>query len=897
MLKYKLNIKNKKDEFIEVQYESLFLSQDCTFITGVTDPSYGLSEEQTIRVISDRTIDCYLKANDVMRCGYVLYKKPYKVEDFQDVKGILYEDGKYHCVENINPSHIKEIPSITIDHHEYEFGYFDDNQEFKWFEYVFIPTKFWVYDEKVTIDNIVYDVIIENKKNMNNDDDYYPYIILNDLSKEDVDRILYVNDWEYSKRQLVTIFKIYNNNDELLHVKECNCIKQVPYFQVESETNVYEFYKDDFDTEEEFWDAMLKHNKELSYKWIISEDGDMVDLYISENVNDIPSHSFIEVTSLHSYPIKLISVANENGDIVFDYYNTKFQWIGGTSKDFAVVNEVEYEIFYYSDTVNKNPQPYIVFNLMPIMININSQKQTFKFNNSDEVFKIKNYKMIKIGDVFYKIKPTQSKENEYYVEVTKMPPFKLQIIKKFGNNVLRCIEVGTNNDSVLLSSMANSINDYHFIIKNTIFSSTLVEPLTDEHREYISYDLSFFINHNSIILPLKLDASNALNLHQDFLIKNNLVETKKHEIINRMVDMEKDIYYPAYMEKKGNQEILTLCHQLQFDLHFRTRDLSTWVVNDESATYVNNGGTIIENQQPNNWNLFDSYRYSTDTSITKRFQPTLKLKKDFQFFPPSDLLYFLNFTNEDVFYQKQKIGKSFLRLLFYDSPNPQNQNLLYSSTIFMSETLLYQKYINADKTKNDYVTIKERGYNREKASSRNTDIETTYTVDNSNYAKHIGVDTEPYDSKNGVMTFDEDKRLSSTFIIKNRNECVDSAEGFYLYLFKEYANGFHERSIYMRVQFNHAGEGKTINFMQMFNKQSNGDKTMINWSSQFNFEKHKDGYPLNELYEHLYIEIKVKYDIKNHRFCYYLPQWMSEKNSDKHTMRLNLFEVKIKDES
>ena len=40
-----------------------------------------------------------------------------------------------------------------------------------------------------------------------------------------------------------------------------------------------------------------------------------------------------------------------------------------------------------------------------------------------------------------------------------------------------------------------------------------------------------------------------------------------------------------------------------------------------------------------------------------------------------DLLYFLNFTNEDVFYQKQKIGKSFLRLSFFDSPNPQNQNL------------------------------------------------------------------------------------------------------------------------------------------------------------------------------------------------------------------------------
>ena len=51
------------------------------------------------------------------------------------------------------------------------------------------------------------------------------------------------------------------------------------------------------------------------------------------------------------------------------------------------------------------------------------------------------------------------------------------------------------------------------------------------------------------------------------------------------------------------------------------------------------------------------------------------------------------------------------------------------------------------------------------------------------------------------------------------------------------------------------------------------------------------------IWDFLSREIKVKYDIKNHRFCYYLPQWMCNKNSDKHTMRLSLFEVKLKDES
>jgi hypothetical protein len=221
----------------------------------------------------------------------------------------------------------------------------------------------------------------------------------------------------------------------------------------------------------------------------------------------------------------------------------------------------------------------------------------------------------------------------------------------------------------------------------------------------------------------------------------------------------------------------------------------------------------------------------------------------------------------------------------------------------MSETELYKKYVNADKTLTHYVTIKERGTTKEKHIAENNDYDHTekvinYTLDNNNRVNHIGVSTEPCKSgTNSSLTFDENKRLSSSFVIKNRNECVDSSEGFYLYLFKEYSNWTHERSIYMRVQFNHAGMGRTVNFMLLYHKNNVGKKSMINWTSKFNFDKYKDGCPLNELYEHIFIEIKVKYDLENKRFCYYLPEWMSEKNSDKHIMRLSLFEIKIKDES
>lgn len=74
----------------------------------------------------------------------------------------------------------------------------------------------------------------------------------------------------------------------------------------------------------------------------------------------------------------------------------------------------------------------------------------------------------------------------------------------------------------------------------------------------------------------------------------------------------------------------------------------------------------------------------------------------------SDLVGLLGFTNNDVYYQKSKIGKSFLRFSYYDSIDPQNQTLLATSTVFMDEHSLFKKYIdNSRKNVNIYKTISE----------------------------------------------------------------------------------------------------------------------------------------------------------------------------------------------
>lgn len=923
MLKYKLNIKDKTQKLIEVKYNSLYLSKDASYLTGITDPSYCLSEEKNIMVISNEAQMCSLEAENVMCCGYVLYNKKYLVEHFDGTIGILYEDGQYYCVSDdfrvrqqstISTSTLGAIesintnPKITIDNKEYEIGKVVDGVV-EWYEEITIPTKYWSFDNKITINNIVYDVIIETKNSLSNDENYYPYIILNDSTLKDTDRILYVIDWEYSKRHLVTRFKITSSVKKFLNLIESACVKQCTYFDETSINNVtVRHYESDFNSQEDFIREMIRLNKTPLTEWKKTSESNVIDLFIKENVGNLLDTCQIHIKPL-GVKLSLKSEVKTSSEIVFDYYGKKYICDSDLKKKYLVINNNEYEIFSSVKWDSRTEQfvfnnNYIIFDNNPLTIitSITNSNEVAKiylpsFFDSNEYFNIKTYNYIEIDGKTYKVYETFD-NNIYGVDIDDVPTIPLQIINRFGNNVIRCVPYNKND---VLSTLFRDIsfNPTNFIVEvvNPLFDITLVSPLTKEDKEYMTSELKLFVNHSSFVIPIKLEADTALNLHKDYLISKNYLEGFKEELIPRIVDMEKDVYYPAYLEKKGSKDILTLCHTLQIDLHFRTRDLETWVVNDEN--HINEYGGLYQS----NWNLFDSYRYAIDDTINKVFQPKLELKGDLQFYPPSDLIYFLNFTDDDVFYQKQKIGKSFLRITFYDSPDPNNQSLLYSSTVFMSETELYKKYVNADKTLTHYITVKERGASKEKHIAENNDYDHTkkvinYTLDNNNRVNHIGVSTEPCKSStNSSLIFDENKRLSSSFVIKNRNECVDSSEGFYLYLFKEYSSWTHERSIYMRVQFNHAGMGRTVNFMLLYHKNNVGKKSMINWSSKFNFDKYKDGCPLNELYEHIFIEIKVKYDLENKRFCYYLPEWMSEKNNDKHTMRLSLFEIKIKDES
>ena len=209
----------------------------------------------------------------------------------------------------------------------------------------------------------------------------------------------------------------------------------------------------------------------------------------------------------------------------------------------------------------------------------------------------------------------------------------------------------------------------------------------------------------------------------------------------------------------------------------------------------------------------------------------------------SDLIGCLNFTDNDIFYKKKKVSQSFVRLSFYNSPDPIEQKLLYYSTIFIDATELYGKYVKQLMYMEDNDLFNEK---------KNKDL-------NLNAA---------------VVFCSGGTRLDTKMVITNEFDRTKSSEGFNLYLFAEdknfnLENG--EKTIYMKVEFNHAGNGKTLPMIMW--PKVNGEYVPLT---------------MDNFIENLYIPIKLTYI--NDRYAYYIPDAYKNENGN---IDLVLFEPKI----
>lgn len=355
-------------------------------------------------------------------------------------------------------------------------------------------------------------------------------------------------------------------------------------------------------------------------------------------------------------------------------------------------------------------------------------------------------------------------------------------------------------------------NDYNEIGENiTIIGDVECKYVSTNKTDTYSL-VSFYKNDNTYKINFNLtENSDYKHLYQESLVNDGYTNKVKEAVVNNapVIDMEKVKFSPYLIAPEGSNDGKS-ASKLKFNLHFRTRtDLNeSWRYDTEASNY---------------WNNISNYNY-------------VKLNPNSETVRSSDMLYYLGFTDNDIKNQKAKIKKSFLRLSFYDDVNPLTQKLLYFSTIYMDSGILFGKYIKA------YSDIKKNG-----GDFNNIVLSSSSLTSN---------------------------RLDCQFVIEDEFCTEKCSEGFNIYYFPDEIvnaeNG--EKTIYMKVEFNHAGFGRTI--------------PMIACGSV-------DNMSINKYKDKLYIKLKLLYI--NNKYCYVIDDTDSciKQDDDNAVIEFNLFEPVI----
>ena len=914
MLKYKVKL-NESKGYNEIKYDELYLSPDLSFISGVTDYSYELMDGQKLALEfnnDERFHEVEVKIENVIRKGYVVLSQPFDIEDYEGVKGFFYIDNKYYFTSGNTINVLGKNVTIV------------DNK-------VYVDTVYWIEDNKLVIGENTYEVNIQLDKEGNEINPHYVTI--------KGGKVLPINNCTRDKWKKVTKFYIRKDNDYTLKLDDVSCAKKYPYFfynvekttAANDETKIHDYINTKhyltYNYTNKRYEAIIGNKTfvqdyskvkcgdeiyDLQYEWRNTVSSNRIHLLLN-----MPQYNFTNGQKIIAETSVAVSTkcdirfsgTTKNNDGYIIYCGKRYNESTDTI-DFIVIDGVEYELTYTQtnwgiseDVVKADAYAYITIEEgKPIPIAVRGEKclklvQTSTYNVPTEtLYDIVKYHYVTIdGDkylvkTYNKVDVENTKETVIeYVDVIRKEKITLYITDVVNNSMIRCaVDIDKDGES-------DGVCD--FIASNyKIFNFKLLNPVFEEHNilrdsfilasirgeEEVFDTIKIFNPSHYIKIPFSIGNDMATNVLQQDTLENIFFVEEIEKSINPYVDMEREIYYPYCDGKKEFKEV----SEIRFDLHFRSRNLDDWKINED--VFKDMGETSKKALKTKyTWNLFDNYEnYSNgNTAFTndegESLKPTISDDVDLTYYQPADLLYFLNFDTDDVFYQKSKIAKSFLRLLFFDSNDVANQTLLYSCTVWMNENKLYKTYIdNVVKTDNKYVSVSE-------------DLNDIEVITSST----IGVYNDTCNDNNEV-TFEDDKRLAATFTVNNRYETEESAEGFYLYIFKDYCEKRHEKTIYMKVEFNHAGEGRTINFLMPFKyDEDNDEPTLMDLSPDGeDFEEFIKGCPLKELYEHLFIPINVVYDEEKKRYAYYLPKGLV-KHDDESVMRFNLYELKIADES
>ena len=363
------------------------------------------------------------------------------------------------------------------------------------------------------------------------------------------------------------------------------------------------------------------------------------------------------------------------------------------------------------------------------------------------------------------------------------------------------------------------------------------------------------LSYNSYYWDLGVGLSSPTNestLGSEDNFSTKFVEDLEQSLVPDFIDMERVKYSPVIK----SDEATTIATSITLSFHFRERNR----IFVASGTSAEDKEKELKERKQNtpftSGNVYtDGWYINTDSGATiwwnglecndSGFSDTVA-----EFIEgsglTSDLIGYLNFTDNDIYYRKKKVSQSFIRLTFYNSTDPIEQKLLYYSTIFLDAGELYGKYIK------QLMYMEENDlFNKKKNKGLNLNAAVVFCSANT------------------------ENRVDSKIVITNEYNRTKSSEGFNIYLFAEDIN-FNidengEKTIYMKVEFNHAGNGKTLPMIMW--PKVNGEYVPLT---------------MDNFIENLYIPIKLTYI--NDRYVYYIPDAYKNENGN---IDLVLFEPKI----
>ena len=936
MLRY--NVKVTEDDISreKMSWDEKFLSQDLSYVSGVTSTSYHLEKYGMIpasnsMVSSDATLR--VVSENVHRNGYCLILgKEYDVKkvkvgekdiNYIEVNGTFYYEveGKYVIDEMLKQDGESVISGEVI----VPSGSQDS---------VNIDTIVWIEDGKVTIDGITY-WYDENEGKITLDGVYF----IDDY--ESVTKCKDIKFFNFKSTIEVTKFKLTKAFDEIGYdYSKVSYCSYLYFINFNGECHNIAFTKDKDDGSFSFF---CEYNgKELPLFFKVSDD------YIELNNANLASngiegvYDYDSLKSITSY----VKVSCENGDV---YVEVEHDVISANDGDRVLVQLSDsYTSFGIGDVITfhnddsadelkvyGDENEFVVYNGNKIglvknlcdtvtiggheypihyvngrnegkdcVIDVNGSNVTMKLVSdkkvkpygyviveghnvatNDILYNINEYDGVTINGKSYKRYKNDS-ENVNAIPTDLHSKYMLEVDDVVGSSILVCkaflpTEGLPKNEYIAigketLQMVVGASSTLRLTSVNKIFGVREITPLLPFSKKSSAYEditsskyyydlfgsLSLYCSMGYVSVKFPMTMHVGDDAIQDNIVENDFFEHEKSLAINPIIDMEKDVYSPKYVAEdgkyNGSDTVFCPISEIRVNLHFRTRDLDTWKVNEGFNLVDSSGNT-------DGWFVTDYYPYKT---MDKK-----KLMDE------SDLVGLLNFTNDDIYYQKSKVGKTFLRFSYYDSIDPNSQMLLATSTVFMDEHALFKKFIdNSRKNVNTYSLV---SYDNDKTKDLNK----------------ISVMSE---FKNGgSVVIDESKRLSSRFVITNKYDTDTSSEGFYIYMFKEYSENLHPREIFMKVEFNHAGIGTTIPFIKPMRwKEDYSSKTCFPDKELSLFkdkEEMKNGIELEKKNAQDYIPLYAVYDFKNKEYVYVFDKRYVTVNDG--VASINLFELKLRDES